>query len=124
MLERTNFVRDVNKNHDISIPSDLKGTFRAGDHYRVYHDVDSGAIAYVPNNYPTEEKFMRNLSFSSSNNEPKRNKYILRYDCCDEVYLSLTNEQVNFFEWLKNKQVVDSDYELIPIDENIKWLEV
>ena len=23
-----------------------------------------------------------------------------------------------------NKQVVDSDYELIPIDENIKWLEV
>ena len=123
MLERTNFVRDINRNYDISIPTDLKSKFgRVGDHYRVYFDAEIGAIAYVPNNCSIEGKFLKNLS--SSNNEPKRNKYILRYDCCDEVYLSLTNEQVNFFEWLKNKQVVDSDYELIPIDENIKWLEV
>ena len=123
MLERTIFVRDVNKNHDISIPSNLNSRFRSGDHYRVYFDIETGAIAYVPNNYPTEEKFMRNLT-PTANNEPKRNKYILRYDCCDEVYLSLTNEQVNFFEWLKDKQVVDSDYELIPINENINWLNI
>lgn len=124
MLERTNFVRDVNKNHDISIPSDLKGTFRAGDHYRVYHDVDSGAIAYVPNNYPTEEKFMRNLSFSSSSNESKRNKCILRFCSDEEAYLSLTKEQVDFFNWLKRMQVIDIDYELVPISVDIDWLEV
>lgn len=96
MLERTNFVRDVNKNYDVSIPSELKPYFERGDHYRVYHDVETGAIAYVPNNCSIESKFLR--SITPANNEPKRNKYILRYDCCDEVYLSLTNEQVNFFE--------------------------
>ena len=123
MLERTIFVRDVNKNHDISIPSNLNSSFRSGDHYRVYFDIETGAIAYVPNNYPTEEKFMRNLT-PTANNEPKRNKYILRHDFCDEVYLSLTNEQVNLFEWLKNQQVVDTEYELIPINENINWLNI
>lgn len=122
MLERTNFVRDINKNHDISIPSDLNSRFRAGDHYRVYFDAEIGAIAYVPNNCSIEGKFLKNLS--SSNNEPKRNKYILRYDCCDEAYLSLTDDQVNFFEWLKNKQAFDLDYELTPINENIKWLNI
>lgn len=121
MLERTNFVRDISKNHDISIPSDLKGTFRTGDHYRVYHDAESGAIAYVPNSCSIESKFLRNFT---SNNESKRNKYILRYSYDDEAYLSLTDEQVDFFNWLKRMQVIDVDYELLPISENIDWLEV
>ena len=123
MLERTIFVRDVNKNHDISIPSNLNSRFRSGDHYRVYFDIETGAIAYVPNNYPTEEKFMRNLT-PTANNEPKRNKYILRHDCCGETYLSLTKEQVDFFDWLRSHQYLDADLELMPFDEDVNWLKV
>lgn len=123
MLERTNFVRDISKNHDISIPSDLKGTFRTGDHYRVYHDAESGAIAYVPNNCSIESKFLRNIA--PSGNELKRKKYILRFDCDNEAYLSLTDEQVYLFDWLRDHQIVDPNYyELISFNENINWLEL
>ena len=122
MLERTSFVRDISKNHDISIPSDLKGTFRTGDHYRVYYDAETGAIAYAPNNCSAESKFMRNLS--SSGNESKRKKYILRYCCDNENYLSLTSEQMDFFNWLRSHQYLDTDLELVPFDENIDWLDV
>lgn len=122
MLERTNFVRDVNKNYDVSIPSELKPYFERGDHYRVYHDAETGAIAYVPNNCSIESKFMRNLS--SSGNEPKRKKYFLRYCGDNDAHLSLTSEQVNLFNWLRIRQYLDTDLELIPFNENVNWLEV
>ena len=122
MLERTNYVRDVNKNYDVSIPSELKPYFERGDHYRVYHDAETGAIAYVPNICSIESKFMRNIA---SGNEPKRKKYILRFDCDNEAYLSLTDEQVYLFDWLRDHQIVDPNYyELIPFNENISWVEV
>ena len=123
MLERTSFVRDVDRTYDISIPTELRSQIRSGDHYRVYHDVDSGAIAYVPNSYPIEEKFVRN-HLLSSNNKLKRKKYILRYCCDNENYLSLTSEQVDFFNWLRSHQHLDTDLELVPFDENIDWLDV
>ena len=122
MLERTNFVRDVNKNYDVSIPSELKPFFERGDHYRVYHDADTGAIAYVPNNCSIESKFLRNLS--PTGNEPKRKKYLLRYGYDNEAHLSLTIEQVNLFNWLRVHQYLDTDFELLPFDENIDWLDV
>ena len=122
MLERTNFVRDVNKNYDVSIPSELKPYFERGDHYRVYHDAESGAIAYVPNIFSYEEKFKKNLS--SFGSESQRNKYILRHDYCGETYLSLTKEQVDLFDWLRNTQIIDTEYELIPVNENVKWLNI
>ena len=122
MLERTSFVRDVNSNHDISIPTELRSKVRTGDHYRVYYDTESGTIAYVPNNCSIESKFLRNLS--SSNNEPKRKKYLLRYCCDNEAHLSLTNEQVNLFNWLRSHQYLDTDLVLLPFDENITWLDV
>ena len=123
MLERTNFVRDVNKNYDISIPSELKSYFERGDHYRVYYDTESGTIAYVPNNCSIESKFLRNLSAPGS--ESKRSKYLLRYGYGDnEAHLSLTIEQVNFFNWLRVHQYLDTDYELLPFDENVTLLDV
>ena len=123
MLERTELVRDVNKNYDISIPSELKRKFEVGDHFRVYYDAETGAIAYVPNNHSLENKFMRNIS--SSYNEPKRNKYILTAEFDDRSeYLSLTDEQVDLFHWLVNQEYINSDFELVPFDENIKWLDV
>lgn len=121
MLERTNFVRDVNKNYDVSIPSELKPFFERGDHYRVYFDSETGSIAYVPHNCSNESKFIRNIA---SGNEPKRNKYILRHDYCGETYLSLTKEQTNFFDWLRDKQIIDDEYELIPVNENVNWINI
>lgn len=56
----------------------------------------------------------------------KRNHVIIQdsYHGDNYFYLSLTNDQIQFFDWLCNEGIIGDDYDLKIVDHDVEWREI